>query len=60
MRNRIIIATLTNATANAALGQDDANLMALIALIFGNAYTATAGTEIGTDDGTDQDGVSGN
>lgn len=60
MRNRVVIATLTNATANAALGQDDANLMALIALIFGNAYTATAGVEIGTDDGTDQDGISGN
>jgi VCBS repeat-containing protein len=60
MRNRVVIATLTNATANDALGQDDANLMAIIALIFGNAYTTTAGAEIATDDGTDQDGVSGN
>lgn len=56
MKNRIIIATI-NGAAN---GQLTATLMTLIALIFGNVYAAATGAETATDDGTEQDGVSGN
>ena len=60
MRNTVAIATLSTAVASTTTKQDTANIMALLALIFPTAYSGTTAAETATDDGTDNDGVSGN
>lgn len=53
--------TLSLATVNgAANGQESANIMALLALIFPTAYSGASAAEVATDDGTDTDGIAGN
>lgn len=56
MHNRVVIATI-NGAGN---GQAATDILAIMALIWGNTYSATTGFEIATDDGTDYDGVPGN
>lgn len=65
MHNTLSIACVESATASVvageeALGQDTANIVALIALIFPTAYSGSSAAETSTDDGTDNDGIAGN
>ena len=59
-QRRIILGLDSSASANAALHQDTANIMALLALIFPTAYSGASAAETATDDGTSLDGVAGN
>lgn len=56
MKNRTVIACVNGAGG----GQLAATILVLMALIFGNAYSATTGVITSADDGTDYDGVPGN
>lgn len=60
MHNTLSIACVDGVTPNTTLKQDTANMMALLALIFPTAYSGASAAETATDDGTDNDGVSGN
>jgi len=56
MHNRAVIACVNAAGS----GQSATDVLAIMALIFGNVFAATTGYETATDDGTDYDGVPGN
>ena len=56
MHNRAVIAAV-NGAGN---GQSATQVLAIMALIWGNAFAATTGYETATDDGTDYDGIPGN
>ena len=56
MHNRVVVACVNAAGS----GQAASDIMAILAVVFGNAYTVASGYETATDDGTDNDGVAGN
>lgn len=56
MHNRVVIACVDGA----GNGQSSVNIMAILAVVFGNAYTVASGFEPAADDGKEHDGVAGN
>lgn len=56
MKNRAVVSCI-NGAGN---GQSATQVLAIMALIFGNVFSTTAGAEISTDSGTAHDGVAGN
>jgi len=55
MNNNLVFSSVNGAT-----NQSATLVVALLALIFGTAYTADAGAETATDSGTQHDGIAGN